>query len=179
MITFEEVKQIALDTIGLDCALYEDSIIEKPYGWYFCFQSKKYIETGDFREMLAGSGDFIVERETGEVIQFGSAYSSERYFKIYEKGFLGKKYDLIIIKVKNMNLAISLIHKLGMRYVEPEFAYGVEWKIPQEYNEKQIKFALSNLPYTFNNQNFFSSFEVFEEIDKSNCIIYELRKHQK
>lgn len=176
MITFEDAEKIALKTIGEDCALYYENIIEKPYGWYFNFQSKKYIETGNLSEMLFGSGGFIIEKEDGKVVELGSAYSLDKNFEIYEKGFLKSNYDLIVKRVKDLNQSVRLLHSLRMYYIEPEFAYGVEWKISITFNEKQIKNALSNLPYTFPNQNFSSSFERFQEIDDSKCLDYELKK---
>lgn len=173
-INFDQAQNIALDKIGSDCAIIAEYIIEKPYGWYFNFQSRKYIETGDFREMLVGSGGFIVEKETGNVVKFGSAYPLEKNFEIYEKGLIGKT-EFIIKEVRGINLAVRLLLKLRMSYIEPEFAYGVEWKIPKEFNEKQIKAALSNLPYTYRNQKFYFRSDVFEQIDNSNCLVYELR----
>lgn len=175
MITFEEAEQIVIDRIGPDCAIVSDSIVEKPYGWYFNFQSKKYVETGDFREMLVGSGGFIVEKENGKISELGSHYTLEENFEIYEMGLAGKQ-DLVILKVKDLNRAVKLLHKLGMTYVEPESAHGVVWKIPQRFNEKQIKAALSNLPHTFQNQRFYFAIEVFKEIYESDCLIYELKQ---
>lgn len=76
-----------------------------------------------------------------------------------------------------MNQAVRMLYKLGMTYIKPEFAHGVEWKVPKRFSEKQIKSALSNLPHTFENQNFSFSFDVFEKIHNSGCLVYELRKH--
>lgn len=87
MITFDEAQIIALEKIGADCVILTRQTLEKPYGWYFSFQSKKYLETKNFSDMLVGSGGFIVEKETGKVVEFGSAYSLEKNFEIYEKGF--------------------------------------------------------------------------------------------
>ena len=176
VISFEEAQNIALDKIGSDCAIIANSIIEKPYGWYFSFQSKKYLETGDFREMLAGSGGFIVEKETGSVVEFGSVYSLEKNFEIYEKGLVGFN-DLVILKVRDTNESVRLLNRLQMFYVEPEFAHGVEWKIPKTYNEKQLKQAISKLPCIFENQNFYFNYDAFKKIDSSKCLDYELRKN--
>lgn len=52
MITFQQAKQIALDRIGPDCALIEKATVEKPYGWYFCYQSKAYLESRKIEDML-------------------------------------------------------------------------------------------------------------------------------
>lgn len=67
MITFEQAKQIALKTIGPNCGLIEAATQEKPYGWYFMYQSKAWLRTRDIHHMLLGNGGFIVEREDGRV----------------------------------------------------------------------------------------------------------------
>lgn len=44
MLILDEARTIALHELGPDYALYEEAILEKPYGWYFRFQNRKYIE---------------------------------------------------------------------------------------------------------------------------------------
>jgi hypothetical protein len=176
MITFEEARSIASKNIPSDCEILPDSIIEKPYGWYFYHQSKEYIETGNIKKMLVGSGGFVVEKESGEVVKFGSAYSLEKNFQVYERGLIGRK-DLIILKVREINESVRLLNRLQMTYIEPEIAHGVEWKIPKLYNEKQIKEAISKLPFAFVNQNFYFRYDEFEKIDDSKCFEYKLQKH--
>jgi hypothetical protein len=51
MINFEEAKKIAKKHITDECGLIEKYTIEKPYGWYFSAQSKRFIETGNFLDM--------------------------------------------------------------------------------------------------------------------------------
>ena len=179
MISFDEAQKIALNKIGADCALLRDELIEKPYGWYFRLQSKKYIETGNISDMLVGSNGFLVEKETGNVVEFSSAYSLEKNFEIYEKGFLRRNLDLVITKVFDLREAVRLLNRLQMKYIEPEIAHGVEWKVPKVYNEKQIKEAISNLPCVFQNQNFYFRYDEFHKIDNSKCFEYDLRKHCK
>ena len=174
MITFEEARTIALKNIPSDCDILPDSIIEKPYGWYFNFQSKEYIKTGNIRAILVGGGGFVVEKESGKIFYFGSAFSVEENFKIYERGLIGRK-DLIILKVRELNESVRLLNRLQMTYVIPEFEHGVVWKIPKPYNEKQIKEAITKLPFTFKNQIFSSRYDEFEKIDDSKCFDYELR----
>ena len=177
MITFEEAKAIAETQIPSHHSFVE--IIEKPYGWYFYSQSKAYIESGDFRQMEIGSGGFIVEKSEGKVVSFGSAYSLEENFKIYEAGLSHKSYDLTITKIKDLNLAIGLLKKLSMTFVKSEFEHNVEWKIPGHFNEKQLKTILQNLPCTFKNQNFYFRYKEFEEMKNSNVLNYELKINKK
>src|SRR5215204_5740641 len=120
MISFEEAKKIALNNISSDCDILPNSIIEKSYGWYFNFQSKKFIESGNILDMLIGSGGFIVEKDSGKVVQFGSAYSLEKNFEIYEKGFLRKNLDLVITKVFDSSECVRLLNRLSMTYLGTE-----------------------------------------------------------
>jgi hypothetical protein len=177
MISFEEAKQIAFREIGDDCALIETSTFEKPYGWYFCFQSKKYIEFRNPIDMLVGSGGFIVSKTNGRVFHFGSAHSLEENFEAYEAGFRDENWDLIVTRVWDAHQTAMLLHKLGMHFVKPETAHGVVWKIPQRYNQKQIKLILEKLPATFENQNFHFEYKLLEELKHSGCCEFEIRKH--
>ena len=176
MISFEEAEKIALGYINSDCVLLKESIVEKPYGWYFHSQSKKYVETKNISDLLVGSGGFIVEKESGKVIEFGSAFSLEVNFKIYEKGLIGRN-DLVVLKVRDINETVRLLNRLRISYVEAKFDQGLEWKIPKIYNEKQLRTAISKQPCVFQNQNFYLRYDEFQKIDESRCFDYELRKH--
>ena len=68
----------------IDCVVLEEETIEKSWGWVFFYQSKAYVETGDFREMLGGNAPIIVNRNTGKLTHTGTAYEIEHYIKEYE-----------------------------------------------------------------------------------------------
>jgi Immunity protein 35 len=87
MISYEEAYKIALVRISSNCEIVEDLILEKPYGWYFREQSKEYLKTKDIRHMLRGGESFIVEKENGRIVSFGSTFSLEDNFRYYEEGF--------------------------------------------------------------------------------------------
>lgn len=93
MLTDKEMLQIAekfLKKIGeesnKELMMYLEDTIKKPYGNIYFFNSKKYILTGDINYALGGNGPFLVEKETGRVITFGTAYQDEYYIKSYENG---------------------------------------------------------------------------------------------
>ena len=74
MITKQEAFVIAVNylqenrsTSRSERVIGEDMIIEKPYGWLFFYQSKRYLETKQFIDLLIGSRPFIVENSTGRV----------------------------------------------------------------------------------------------------------------
>lgn len=58
-------------------------------GWYFCYQSRNYLDTGNFSDILAGNAPIIVDKDTGAVINTVSAYPIEQY--INEKKSKSKK----------------------------------------------------------------------------------------
>jgi Immunity protein 35 len=126
MIDFEEANKIAKKHISDECGLIEKYTIKKPYSWYFSVQSKKFIETGNFLDMTIGSGGFLVERESGHVLEFGSAYPPETWLENYEKGFKYNTYNLTILQVKNLSTTIEALLKLDIQYVIPELENGVE-----------------------------------------------------
>ena len=177
MISFEQAKQIALAEIGADSALLEDCTIEKSYGWYFCSQSKKFIESGNISDLLIGGGGFIVDKTAGQVFHFGSAHSLEENFEAYEASFRDERWDLIVTRVWDAQPTAMLLHKLDMRFVEPEEAHGVIWKVPQSYNQKQIKLMLEKLPAMFEKQNFHFKYQLLEELKYSGYCEFEIRKH--
>ena len=59
--------------------------IEKPYGWIFFYTSKKYWETGDVSEAVAGNGPIIVEKSTGTFRQLGTATPPDEQICEWEK----------------------------------------------------------------------------------------------
>ncbi|HEX3356726.1 MAG TPA: YrhB domain-containing protein [Tepidisphaeraceae bacterium] len=179
MISFDQAKQIALQKIGPECGLIEDSTIEKPYGWYFMYQSKEFLRTGDHRHMLLGSGGFIVEKENARIFKFGSAFSLEENFSAYEYGLKYDRYDLTITSIRDLERTLDFLLRLKLHFVIPEFAHGRQWRVPQPYRLNQLREKLAALPTTFQDcRGFHFCYEVFLEIDKAGCFGYELREHQ-
>ncbi|GKW34811.1 YrhB domain-containing protein [Pectobacterium versatile] len=54
-------------------------------GWFFCFQSKGYLDTGAVSALLAGNAPFIVDKDTGEIYVFGTALPLQEYLQDYEE----------------------------------------------------------------------------------------------
>ena len=54
-------------------------------GWFFCFQSREYLETGETSALLAGNAPFIVDKDTGEIHVFGTAHPLKEYLQNYEE----------------------------------------------------------------------------------------------
>jgi hypothetical protein len=85
----QELVQEELDNAkdGYDpvnCQVLESETIIKDWGWVFFYQSKDFLKSGDFRDMLAGNAPIIVNRNTGALTHTGTAYDIEQYIKEYE-----------------------------------------------------------------------------------------------
>lgn len=100
MLTDKEMLKIAelftrrIVAKNIEPMIIINATIKKPYGNIYFFNSKKYILTGDFTTSLVGSGPFIVEKETGRVVSFGSLGTLEDNIKSYENGTMTPSLDL-------------------------------------------------------------------------------------
>jgi hypothetical protein len=67
--------------------VFFDGFDKKPYGNIFHYTSKKELERGD-GIVYCSNGPLLVEKATGRIVTFGSAYTEEKYIKAYENGTL-------------------------------------------------------------------------------------------
>ncbi|GHU01662.1 hypothetical protein FACS1894154_11630 [Betaproteobacteria bacterium] len=79
------LDNLSRSDLGDRYVLIEESTIEKPYGWIFVFNSKKFLDTGNFIYALGGNGPIIVEKDTGVLHQLGTAMSLENSIKEFEE----------------------------------------------------------------------------------------------
>lgn len=54
--------------------------------WKYIYGSKKHYETKNDDYAILGNAPFLVEKETGRIIQFGTAHSTKEYIQQYEEG---------------------------------------------------------------------------------------------
>jgi hypothetical protein len=64
----------------------EEHTIDKPFGWVFFYESKKFLETGMFRDRLVGNGPVIINKSSGSMTFYGSGSPPEEIIGEYEKG---------------------------------------------------------------------------------------------
>ena len=50
-------------------------------GWYFCFEAREFLETGDEAARLAGNAPFIIDKDSGEIHSLGTAKPLEEYLQ--------------------------------------------------------------------------------------------------
>ncbi|WP_279362106.1 YrhB domain-containing protein [Xanthomonas sacchari] len=84
MIDFEEALKVVVGHLSKSSAqLVITHSEEFPEGWLFCFDSKEYVETGDFSFHLVGNGPILIDKDTGELHVFGTAFPPKEYVEEY------------------------------------------------------------------------------------------------
>ncbi|MDG9884248.1 YrhB family protein [Pseudomonas sp. GD04058] len=86
MVTYAYALELAKEYLkGSEVPLqitYEGEFSE---GWYFCYQSKEFLETGELSTQLAGNAPFLIDRQSGELYILGTAKPIDSYLKDYMK----------------------------------------------------------------------------------------------
>ncbi|MCO6560856.1 MAG: hypothetical protein J6574_07075 [Gilliamella sp.] len=84
MITFNEALDLAKNHIAkMDCS-FEITYVERfSEGWYFCYQSRQYLDTGNTSYLLAGNAPIIIDKDKGSIIDTGTAYPIGKYLDEY------------------------------------------------------------------------------------------------
>jgi len=86
MITFDEAVDKATRYLNkIDIPVFITLQGRFSEGWFFYFQSKAYLETGDFSSQLVGNSPFIIDKDSGEIHELGTAYPIEKYLQDYEE----------------------------------------------------------------------------------------------
>jgi|SRR5581483_11252416 len=76
------LRQMAT-SYGSELAITPGQTMEFPWGWVFFYNSKRFLESGDYKQMLAGNSPLIVDRDTGELHETGTAEPIEWYIEKY------------------------------------------------------------------------------------------------
>jgi Immunity protein 35 len=88
MLSKEEAIDIATQYIKANSTKYELVLLieetkEFESGWVFFYQSRKFIESRDYRDMLGGNAPVIVNKFDGGIYVTGTSYSIEKYINDY------------------------------------------------------------------------------------------------
>lgn len=100
MLTDKEMQQIAeryIEKLGkesnIEMMLFSSEIIKKKYGNIYYFDSKEYIINGDIGKALVGNGPFLVEKDNGRLVNFGTTPGLDEYLIAYENDILPEVSD--------------------------------------------------------------------------------------
>lgn len=64
--------------------ILDEYTIERPWGWVFFYNSREYATTGDPGSQLFGNAPYMVNKETGEIFDTGTAEEIDVYIARYE-----------------------------------------------------------------------------------------------
>ena len=149
------------------------NILERDSLWYIPF---KEINPDPNNLLVGAYNGILVDKESSDFLQPGSALSLEEWIYGFEIGIRGGRYDLIIEKVIDYRKTLEILEKIGLNYVEIEIENGTEWKIPKNFKRKEIKRRLDKLPCEFKNQAFTYSINEFKKIRNERIFEYRLKK---
>lgn len=76
--TLERYSQGGLEIV-------DSATIEKPYGWIYFYNSRRFLETRDMIHGIAGNGPLVVLAASGEVVTLGTARRSEDAIREFER----------------------------------------------------------------------------------------------
>ena len=74
--------------------LLSDSTLEHELGWLIFYTTIEYHRSGEFRDIPLGIGPILVRRMDGKMIQFGSAFSGEKFLEQYSQHLKGIELDV-------------------------------------------------------------------------------------
>lgn len=157
---------------GIEYTLDRKSkIIERQTLWFIPFTEKNMKS----QRWTGAQKGYIIDKETGVMLQPGSLHCLDTWIWAFELGFRGEPIDLTIKKIHNESKTIELLMSFGIFYVIPELENGIIWKISQQYSEEAIQKRLSVLPCTFKNQNLGAGHHILKEIVDSKAFEFEVK----
>ena len=167
MLTRLEALQIALAQAPAGLTVRGRDAIELSNGWYFPWR------TLDDREHF-GSHGLIVNKESGETLQLGSAFQAERDCRAYEAGMTNDASDIRIDRIANLEATLDFLGTLRPMVVVPEFDGETTWRIPRELKRDELRARLSTLPHTIENVAVYFAFEAIEAARAAGCCAFAL-----
>ncbi len=92
-----------IDAVKNDFVIVEEATLEEDFGWVIFYDSRLHHERGLFRYAIAGNAPLIVERNTGRILETGTAYPIEYYLTAYR--LTGDPHSDLIPVVEIMDYA--------------------------------------------------------------------------
>lgn len=137
-------------------------------GWFFPWR---------FEDPPApGSKGVVVDKQTGQVVTLGSAYSLDRDLNAFDAGYRFGSAFLVVTAVRNERSAIDQLMRLRIKEVTQEFADGVQWKIPKVISAQDIGLRLRRLPCKFGPIATYFAVEALEAMRLAKDVSFELEE---
>ena len=127
MVTKAEARRIAQAAIldiwsveGDEPIIFDESTLDREWGWVFFWGSRRYAETRLSRFALAGNAPVLVKRVDGSAHFTTTAEPVEEFLSRYEDefGLVAPVWCLVIDEVKSVELLMKLRRALNWSVVE-------------------------------------------------------------
>ena len=125
---------------------------------------------------MIGSNGYIIERENGRIVEFGSRYSPEVHFEHYEAGFRYKLYILTILAVHDVQNTFRALQYLRLIDLNLEIDTHRKkiWTQPTEQGHRFFETMLASLSYTFPVQHYYFQHDVLFKVKQARWFEFEL-----
>jgi hypothetical protein len=67
-----------------EAIVLDDMTVDRPYGWVFFYQARRFVETRDPMQQLVGNAPIIINRFSDELRCTGTAHPVAHYLAEYE-----------------------------------------------------------------------------------------------
>ena len=84
-------KTLAEQPHGDEYVIQEGNTVERPFGWVFFYDTRKYIETKDPAYIRPGNGPLVVERSGGATAFLPTSVPPNVAIEEYEKRWLQRQ----------------------------------------------------------------------------------------
>lgn len=153
-------REYLLENVGDDVDIVEEHVKDLDDLFYFSYQSKEFLKTKNFEDMLIGQGPMFIIKKDGRIVSYGSAFGSrearidvinklnkERLIRIFQEDYdiWETDYDLVINKIyeRDEERIISMLLKYKTQYTltnqDKETSYHF-------FNKDQLQKKFKKLP---------------------------------
>lgn len=159
-------RQYLLENVGDDVDVVEEYAEDFEDLFYFSYQSKEFLKTKNFEDMLIGQGPIFIIKKDGRIVDYGSVWGSkkaridiitklnkERLIRIFQEDYdiWQHNYSLVINKIyeEDKEGIISLLLKYKLQYIltnqNKESSYHY-------FNKEQLQKKFKKLPLNLGNR---------------------------
>lgn len=189
---FDQAEIFINKEVGKDFGIVKESIQDLSDFYGFTYQSRKYLETGNFEDMMIGQGYNFINKLDNRVFSYGSGYGFEEALKELRKKVsqeaeikktipdfeIQKRFDLRISSVENKQILVDTMLKFGLTYVIPEVVGSSIFRIAKNYKRTLFFEKLTDLPIIFHGMNQNELAELIIELIKNSSCEFDILQHE-
>lgn len=171
--TLKEAQQIVEEKVMKDrtgCALMTEYTEEHRTCFTFIYQSSAYLKSKDMLDMVVGHGPILVDKNTGNIFETGSAYSTEHYVNAFES--CGDPFASPTDQIRVQGWQIGARKIPATKFIKEVSG------LPLNTSKKIIDDALDENPTTFSVSNTHTTIEVVTKLNEYGFICKQLWSNQ-